>query len=33
MNPRTSDFLGAAVLAVVLFALIAILVLGNIPHS
>jgi len=33
MNPRASDFLGAAVLAVVLFALVAILVLGNIPHS
>ena len=33
MNPRTSDFVGAAVLAAVLFALVAILVLGNIPHG
>lgn len=33
MNPRASDFLGAALLATVLFALVAILVLGNIPHS
>ena len=33
MNPRASDFLGAALLAAVLFALVAILVLGNIPRG
>jgi hypothetical protein len=33
MNPRTSDFVGAALLAAVLCALVAILVLGNIPHG
>jgi hypothetical protein len=33
MNPRASDFIGAALLAAVLVALIAILVLGNIPQA
>jgi hypothetical protein len=33
MNPRATDFLGAAVLAAVLVALVAILVLGNIPRG
>ena len=33
MNPRASDFLGAALLAGILFGLVAILVLGNIPHA
>jgi hypothetical protein len=31
MNPRPIDFIGAAVLALVLFALVAIIVVGNIP--
>ena len=33
MNPRPRDFIGAAVLAIVLFALVAILVIGNIPAA
>ena len=33
MNPRARDVLGAAMLAAVLFALVAILVLGNIPRA
>jgi hypothetical protein len=31
MNPRPIDFIGAALLAIVLFGLVAIVVLGNIP--
>jgi hypothetical protein len=31
MHPRASDFLGAAILAIVLVALVAILVAGNVP--
>ena len=31
MKPRTSDFVGAAVLTIVLVALVAILLIGNIP--
>jgi hypothetical protein len=31
MNPRPIDFIGAALLAIVLFGLVAIIVLGNIP--
>ena len=31
MNPRPSDVIGAAVLALVLFALVAIIFVGNIP--
>jgi hypothetical protein len=30
MNPRPIDFIGAAVLAIVLFGLVAFIVLGNI---
>jgi hypothetical protein len=33
MNPRARDVLGATLLAAVLFALVAILVLGNIPSG
>lgn len=33
MNPRPIDFIGAAVLALVLFALVAIIVVGNIPAT
>jgi hypothetical protein len=33
MNPRASDLIGAALLTAVLFALVAILVLGNIPRA
>jgi hypothetical protein len=33
MNPRPGDFLGAVLLAGILFALVALLVLGNIPHG
>lgn len=33
MNPRPVDFIGAAVLALVLFALVAIIVVGNIPTT
>jgi hypothetical protein len=33
MNPRASDFIGAALLAGILIALVAILVLGNIPPA
>jgi hypothetical protein len=31
MNPRPIDFIGAALLAIVLFGLVAIIVLGDIP--
>lgn len=31
MRPRTTDFIGAAVLAIVLFTLVAIIVFGNMP--
>lgn len=31
MNPRPIDFVGAAVLALVLMSLVALLVIGNIP--
>jgi hypothetical protein len=31
MNPRPIDFIGAALLAFVLFALVAIIFVGNIP--
>ncbi len=31
MNPRPIDFIGAAVLAIVLIGLVALLVIGNIP--
>jgi hypothetical protein len=33
MHPRPRDFIGAAVLAIVLFGLVAILVIGNIPAA
>jgi len=33
MNPRPIDFIGAAVLALVLVSLVAILVIGNIPAA
>ena len=33
MNPRPRDYISAAVLAIVLFALVAILVFGNIPAA
>jgi hypothetical protein len=33
MSPRPTDFIGAALLAVVLLALVAIIVLGNIPAA
>jgi hypothetical protein len=33
MNPRPIDFIGAAVLALVLVSLVAILVIGNIPTA
>jgi hypothetical protein len=32
MEPRARDMVGAAVLAIVLVALVALLVVGNIPH-
>ena len=31
MNPRPIDFIGAALLTIVLFGLVALVVLGNIP--
>ena len=31
MNPRPIDFIGAALLAIVLIGLVALLVIGNIP--
>ncbi len=33
MNPRAIDFIGAAVLALVLVSLVALLVLGNLPAA
>lgn len=33
MKPRPSDVIGAAVLALVLFSLVAILVFGNLPAA
>jgi hypothetical protein len=33
MEPRPIDFIGAAVLAIVLIGLVAIIVLGNIPPA
>jgi hypothetical protein len=33
MKPRSSDIIGATVLALVLFGLVAVLVLGNIPSA
>lgn len=33
MDPRPSDIIGAAVLALVLFALVAVLVIGNMPTA
>jgi hypothetical protein len=33
MHPRPTDFIGAALLALVLFALVAILVFGNVPAA
>lgn len=33
MKPRPSDFIGAAVLAIVLFTLVAVIVFGNLPAA
>lgn len=33
MQPRPVDFIGAAILAVVLFGLVAIIVFGNMPPA
>ncbi len=33
MKPRPIDFIGAAILAVVLFGLVAIIVFGNMPAA
>ena len=33
MKPRLSDYLGAAILAIVLFALVAVIVFGNSPAA
>jgi hypothetical protein len=33
MDPRPTDFVGAVLLAIVLFALVAVIVIGNIPSA